>query len=103
MRLEYRFELNQVEVPRFSVEAVEGIGKLFTLATLVLNVIEMKKKVEIVFHGLNPDDPESKLNAFKVIVGSSSHKEGLRYELGKGGRVPGSSSSFLWVTISSES
>jgi hypothetical protein len=101
MRLEYRFELKDVEVPRFSVEAVEGIGKLFTLATLVLNVIELKKKVEIVFHGLNPDDPEAKLRAFKEIAGSSSRKAELRYELGRGGRVPGSSSSFLWVTISS--
>ncbi len=40
MRLEYGFELSGVEVPRFSVEAVEGIGKLFSLATLVLNVLE---------------------------------------------------------------
>jgi len=32
MRLEYGFELSKVEIPRFSVEAVEGIGKLFTLA-----------------------------------------------------------------------
>jgi hypothetical protein len=101
MRLEYRFELKDVEVPRFSVEAVEGIGKLFTLATLVLNVIELRKQVEIVFHGLNPDDPEAKLRAFKEIAGSSSRKGELRYELGRGGRVPGSSSSFLWVTISS--
>ena len=31
MRLECSFELSGVEVPRFSVEAVEGIGKLFTL------------------------------------------------------------------------
>ena len=48
MRLEYGFELSGVSVPRFSVEAVEGIGKLFTLATLVLNVLETKLKVEIV-------------------------------------------------------
>ena len=32
MRLEYTFELSGCEVPRFSVEAVEGIGKLFTLS-----------------------------------------------------------------------
>ena len=57
MRLDYTFELSQIEVPRFSVEAVEGIGKLFTLATLVLNVLEAKSEVEIVFHGLNPEDP----------------------------------------------
>jgi hypothetical protein len=100
MRLEYGFELSKVEVPRFSVEAVEGIGKLFTLATLVLNVLESKPKVEIVFHGLNPEDPEAKIKAFKEIIGGSETAGSLRYELGRGGGVPGSSSSFQWVTIS---
>ena len=84
MRLEYGFELSQVEVPRFSVEAVEGIGKLFTLATLVLNVLESKPRVEIVFHGLNPEDPEAKLEAFKEIAGGSATGKDLTYELGKG-------------------
>jgi len=101
MRLEYGFELSQVEVPRFSVEAVEGIGKLFTLATLVLNVLEIRSEVEIVFHGLNPEDPEHKLEAFKEIIAGSRFSKTLHYELGKGGRIPGSSSSFRWITISS--
>ena len=100
MRLEYSFELSSVEVPRFSVEAVEGIGKLFTLATLVLNVLDTKSQVEIVFHGLNPEDPESKFNAFKEIIAGSKNIGELHYELGQGGRVPGSSSSFRWVTVS---
>ena len=100
MRLEYGFELSQVEVPRFSVEAVEGIGKLFTLATLVLNVLEIRSKVEIVFHGLNPEDPENKIEAFKEIISGSRFAKSLRYEPGKGGRIPGSSSYFRWVTIS---
>ncbi|MDH3214276.1 MAG: hypothetical protein OEM05_17510 [Myxococcales bacterium] len=99
MRLEYGFELSKVEVPRFSVEAVEGIGKLFTLATLVLNVLESKPKVEIVFHGLNPEDPAAKIKAFQEIIGGSQSGGSLRYDLGRGGRVPGSSSSFQWVTI----
>jgi hypothetical protein len=99
MRLEYGFELSQVSVPRFSVEAVEGIGKLFTLATLVLNVLEIRKQVEIVFHGLNPEDPETKLEAFKEIISGSQFAAPLRYELGRGGRIPGSSSSFRWITI----
>jgi len=99
MRLEYGFELSQVSVPRFSVEAVEGIGKLFTLATLVLNVLEIRKQVEIVFHGLNPEDPETKLEAFKEIIAGSQFAAPLRYELGRGGRIPGSSSSFRWITI----
>ena len=100
MRLEYGFELSQVEIPRFSVEAVEGIGKLFTLASLILNVLETKASVEIVFHGLNLDDPEMKINAFKEIIGSSSGGEGLNYTPGNGGRVAGSSSSYQWIAIS---
>jgi hypothetical protein len=99
MRLEYGFELSDVKVPRFSVEAVEGIGKLFTLATLVLNVLEKQSVVEIVFHGLNPEDPEHKLEAFKEIICGSSTAPELRYELGKGGHVPGSSSYFRWVIV----
>jgi hypothetical protein len=99
MRLEYGFELNDVEVPRFSVEAVEGIGKLFTLATLVLNVLETRRKVEIVFHGLNPEDPEAKIVAFKEIISGSSTSKPLHYQAGRGGHVAGSSSYFQWITI----
>jgi len=100
MRLEYGFELSNVEVPRFSVEAVEGIGKLFTLAALILNVLETKEEVEIVFHGLNPEDPETKIAAFKEIVGGSEGGGNLKYRPGTGGRVPGSSSSFRWIVVS---
>jgi len=101
MRLEYGFELSKVETPRFSVEAIEGIGKLFTLATLVLNVLESRQRVEIVFHGLNPEDPASKIEAFKEIIGSSEAGVALTYELGRGGSIPGSSSSFRWISVSS--
>ena len=100
MRLEYGFELSKVEVPRFSVEAVEGIGKLFTLAALILNVLETKEQVEIVFHGLNPEDPETKIAAFKEIVRGSEAGATLSYRPGSGGRVPGSSSSFRWIVVS---
>lgn len=99
MRLEYGFKIEECEVPRFSVEAVEGIGKLFTLATLVLNVLATKEKVEIVFHGLNPEDPERKIDAFREIAGSAPTGPGLSYEPGVSGRVPGSSSSFQWLTV----
>ncbi len=99
MRLEYGFDLTEIEMPRFSVEAVEGIGKLFTLATLVLNVLETKAKVEIVFHGLNPEDPEKKIAAFKEIIAGAVTGDRLRYEFGKGGSIGGSSSSFRWVTV----
>ncbi len=100
MRIEYGFELSKVEVPCFAVEAIEGIGKLFSLATLVLNVLESKQKVEIVFHGLSPDDPDTKIEAFKEIASGSNSPRELRYELGSGGHVPGSSSYFRWLTIS---
>jgi hypothetical protein len=100
MRIEYGFELSKVKVPRFSVEAVEGIGKLFTLATLVLNVIETQPKVEIVFHGVNANDPEAKLSAFKQIVSSAHSAPELTYDLGEGGQILNSSSYFLWVVIS---
>lgn len=100
MRLEYTFELEQVKVPRFSVEAVEGIGKVFTLASLVLNVLDVKEAVELVFHGLNPDDPGRKIEAFRRIVDSASTDEDLVYEQGKGGAVPGSSSYYQWVRVS---
>ena len=99
MRIEYGFELSQVDDPRFSVEAVEGIGKVFTLATLVLNVLETKPKVELVFHGLNPEDPAKKIAGFKEILASSDAGQDIRYTEGRGGRVPGSSSSFQWLTV----
>jgi len=102
MRLEYGFELSDVEIPRFAVEAVEGIGKVFTLATLILNVLETREQVELVFHGLNPEDPDRKIEAFKQIVASSSRGDVIRYRPGKGGRVPGSSSYYQWVTLEQE-
>jgi hypothetical protein len=98
MRVEYRFELSALETPRFSVEAVEGIGKLFTLATLVLNVLETRREVDLVFHGLNPDDPERKINAFREILEGSPHTPGFEVERGRGGQVRGASSYFQWVT-----
>ena len=99
MRIEYGFELSQVEVPRFSVEAVEGIGKVFTLATLVLNVLESKPRVELVFHGLNPEDPQRKITAFLEILEGSPHTPPFDVERGRGGQVRGASSYFQWVTF----
>jgi hypothetical protein len=99
MRLEYTFQLDQVEVPRFSVEAVEGIGKVFTLATLVLNVLDRKPKVELVFHGLNPEDPNRKIEAFKRIFESAQATLRCRFREGHGGSVPGSSSYYQWLIV----
>ena len=103
MRLDYSFQLDKVDVPCFAVEAIEGIGKLFTLATLILNVLETRDRVEIVFHGLNPDDPEAKINAFKEIAAGSETQRDLEYTLGSGGHIPGSSSYFRWMTVSRNS
>src|SRR4029453_3766276 len=97
--LEHTFELDQVEVPRFSVEAVEGIGKVFTLATLVLNVLDRKSKVELVFHGLNQEDPGRKIEAFKLIVESAQASLHFRFREGQGGSVPGSSSYYQWLIV----
>ena len=99
MRLEYTFALDQVEVPRFSVEAVEGIGKVFTLAALVLNVLASRSRVDLVFHGLNPDDPARKIEAFQRIVESAQSGYPLSYSNGQGGSVPGSSSYYQWVRL----
>jgi len=100
MRLEYGIELNEIETPRFAVEAVEGIGKLFTLATLVLNVLETKRAVEIVFHGLNPEDPDRKIASFREIIATCGSTPEVQFEAGASGRVAGSSSSFQWVVVS---
>jgi hypothetical protein len=100
MRLEYTFELAQVTVPRFSVEATEGIGKLFTLATLALNVLDVRERVELVFHGLNPEDPSRKIEAFRRILESSGAKRELTFDPGQGGSVPGSSSYYQWISLS---
>jgi hypothetical protein len=99
MRLEFNMELNKIEVPRFSVEAVEGIGKVFTLVTLVLNVFETHERVEIVFHGLNSEDPVRKIEGLKEIIESSPTARSFRYEVGECVRVQGSSSYYQWLTI----
>ena len=95
-----RSRSTEVPVPRFSVEAVEGIGKLFTLATLVLNVIAAQKsRVEIVFHGNNAEDPTRKINAFREIIKTSEAAAGLRFTNARGGTIPGSSSYFQWLVV----
>jgi fumarate reductase subunit D len=99
MRLDYSIKLEDIEIPRFSVEAVEGIGKLFTLATLVLNVLDTKERIEIVFHGLNLEDPERKIAAFQVVVSSAATARELSFQPGAGGRIPSSSSYYQWLTI----
>jgi len=99
MRLEYRLELSDVGVPRFAVEAQEGIGKLFTLATVVFNVLETRPSVQIVFHGLSADDPPRKIAAFREIIDSVEVATPLVFSSGPSGRIGDSSSYFQWVTV----
>jgi hypothetical protein len=100
MRLEFKIELEQIEGPRFSVEVVEGIGKLFTLTTLVLNVLDVRDRVDIVFHGPNAEDPLRKIEGFKQIMESCSSSKPVTYDLGDSGRVTSSSSYYQWLQIS---
>ena len=99
MRLEYRLEFTEVGIPRFSVEAQEGIGKLFTLATLIFNVLDSRPTVEIVFHGLNREEPERKISAFLEILDSVPSAAPLRFEHGANSRIGDSSSYYQWLTI----
>lgn len=99
MRLEYSFALDKIETPRFAVEAQEGIGKLFTLATLVMNVLEICDSAEIVFHGLNPEDPQRKIASFKQIIETCSSAPEVTFDEGRAGRVSSSSSSYQWLRV----
>jgi hypothetical protein len=101
MRLEYRLELTEVGMPRFSVESQEGIAKLFTLATLVFNVLEARPAVELVFHGVNESDPVRKIAAFREILESVRTPVPLVFENGPAGRIGSSSSYYQWITIRS--
>jgi len=99
MRLEYGLGLDQVDVPKFAVEAGEEIGKLFTLCTLVLNVLEERPRVEIVFHGLNPEDPARRIEAFREVLASASDGERVETELGNGGRIRSSAAYYQWLVL----
>ncbi len=99
MRLEYNFSLDQVETPRFAVEAQEGIGKLFTLATLSMNVLETHRAIEIVFHGLNPEDPQRKIASFRQIMDTRLGSLEITFEEGEAGSVRASSSSYQWLVV----
>jgi hypothetical protein len=99
MRLEYTFELTDVDLPRFSVEAVEGIAKLFTLASLVLNVLQTRRPVQLVFHGINPEDPTRKIDAFQEILRSAPNGPAFTLEAAASDRVHETAAYYRWVTI----
>ncbi len=97
MRVEYQFALEKVDVPRFSVEATEGPAKLFTLATLVLNILHQEPRVDVVFHSPNSQDLTRKVERVKVILESAPNAPSLRYDEGKSGEVGGIY--FRWLSI----
>lgn len=97
MRIEYNFGLQNVDVPRFSVEATEGPDKLFTLGTLVLNVLHERSQVDVVFHSPNPEEPQRKLEMLKTILGGAPGAKELVYSDGETGRLGGVY--FRWLSI----
>ena len=97
MRIEYNFGLNNVEVPCFSVESIEGPHKLFQLATLVLNVLDVKSQVDVIFHSPNREDLPKKVAAFRTILASAPSGREFKLENGESGSL--GSSYYSWVSI----
>jgi hypothetical protein len=97
MRIEYNFGLQNVQIPRFSVEATEGPDKLFTLGTLVLNVLYERPRVDVVFHSPNPDEPGRKMEMLKTILSCAPGAPAITYDDGESGRLAGVY--FSWVSI----
>ena len=97
MRIEYGFALQNVEVPAFCVETTEGPHKLFQLTTLVLNVLDVKSKVDVIFHSPNQADLSKKIKAYRQILSSSPHAPDLEFTEGETGSL--GSSYYCWISI----
>ncbi len=97
MRIEYNFGLDTVAIPSFSVESIEGPHKLFTLATLILNVIACKPRVDVIFHSPNQADLPKKVAQFQEILASGPSAPVFDLEEGSKGSL--GSSYYLWVSI----
>ena len=99
MRVEYKFELDDVDIPCFSVETTEGPGKLFTLTTLILNVLSQRDRVDVIFHSPNAGDLPKKIESFKAILASGPSAPELGYQSGESGSL--ASSYYSWLSIRS--
>ena len=99
MRVEYSFNLNKVEVPCFSVETTEGPQKLFTLTTLVLNVLAARDRADVIFHSPNQADLPKKISAFKTILQSGPASPTVEFKEGQSGSL--GSSYYIWLSIHS--
>ena len=97
MRVEYKFGLEEVDIPRFSVETTEGPGKLFTLSTLILNVLPVAGQVDIIFHSPNREDLPKKIHAFNQILLSAPRPPQVLFESGDFGSL--GSSYYQWLSI----
>jgi hypothetical protein len=97
MRIEYTFGLDDVEIPYFSVESMEGPEKLFRLATLVLNVLEVKRRVDVIFHSPNQADLPKKIQAFETILASAPAAPPVEFAAGREGSLV--SSYYRWMSI----
>ncbi len=97
MRVEYNFGLQNVDVPCFCVETTEGPHKLFQLTTLVLNVLEEKNRVDVIFHSPNQSDLAKKIRAYTQILSSEPHAPKFEFEEGESGSL--GSSYYCWVSI----
>ncbi|MCE2391585.1 MAG: hypothetical protein J4G09_08900 [Proteobacteria bacterium] len=101
MRVEYSFGIENVEVPYFSVESAEGPEKLFRLATLVMNVLEIKPRVDVIFHSPNVADLPKKIAAFEQILNSAPRPSPVKIEQGEDGSL--GNSYYRWVSLRSGS
>jgi hypothetical protein len=99
MRVEYELGLDRVEVPCFSVEATEGPAKLFTLATLAINVMAVGSRVDLVFHSPNEAELGRKIDSFLQILASAPHAASVEREDGEAGAITGYY--FRWISIRS--
>ncbi|MDP3937571.1 MAG: hypothetical protein Q8R92_05480 [Deltaproteobacteria bacterium] len=98
MRIEYKLELDKIDMPYFSIDSSEGIHKLFTLSATLLNLLEAKESVCVTIHGGSAQDPERKAKALEQII-ESGRQEDRRYgfERVRSGSIE--NTHYLWVTI----
>jgi len=97
MRVEYTFSLDRVKTPSFSVETTEGPTKLFTLTTLILNVLAEVHRAVVIFHSPNREDLPKKIHAFEQILRSSPAAPDFTFTPGDSGVI--STSHYQWISI----
>jgi hypothetical protein len=97
VRIEYNFNLDRVDVPCFSVEAEEGPQKIFTLTTVILNVLAERPRADVIFHSPNPGDLPKKVTQFKKILASAPAAPNFDFKQGESGSL--GSSYYLWLSI----